>query len=138
MRETDSKWHWAMGAVVLLIIATMVAIVVLAQDAERNQTNTITLLLGLTSTTVVALLALLKAMSTSKDLTENTTTTNATAHTVTELANGSMDAKIRLAVAEVLAPHMVDPNVRAQLEVDTHTVDRLEQLQRQLRARLDE
>lgn len=136
--ETDNKWHWAIGAVVLLILGVFAAIVILATDARRNHTNTITLLLGLTTTTVVALLALLKSMANSRELEQNTRTTDATAHTVTELANGSMDSKIRLAVAEVLAPQLVDPGARDQLEADAHKRDELEVLHRKLRARLDE
>jgi hypothetical protein len=103
-----------------------------------DHTSVVTLLLGLTSTTVVALLALLKTLDNARELQHNTDATRETAHTVSELANGSMDAKIRLAVAEVLAPHLIDPGARPQLEADQHRTDDLTQLQRQLRNRLEE
>lgn len=135
--ETDNKWHWAIGAVVLLVLGVFAAIVALAMD-KRDHSATITLLLGLTSTTVLALLALLKTMDNARELEQNTSDTRATARTVTELANGSMDAKIRLAVAEVLAPQLVDPHARHQLEADQHQRAQLNDLQRELRRRLDE
>jgi hypothetical protein len=135
----SSQWRWAIGGSVLLVLGVVAAIVYLyAAQPRTDHTSVVTLLLGLTSTTVVALLALLKTMDNARELEANTTATNTTAHAVSELANGSMDAKIRLAVAEVLAPHLVDPTIHAQLEADQHTADDLSQLQRQLRNRLEE
>lgn len=139
MNGTDSKWRWAIGACVLLVLGVFAAIVYLyAAQPGADHTAVVTLLLGLTSTTVVALLALLKSMDNSAKLDENTVTTDTTAQAVSELANGSMDAKIRLAVAEVLAPHLVDPGARVQLEADQRQAESLEQIQRQLRNRLQE
>ena len=137
--RTDDKWHWAIGASVVLVLAAVAGIVLLhiIRPGEDHGSVT-TLLLGLTSTTVVALLALLKSMDNARELERNSANTEDTARTVSELANGAMDSKIRLAVAEVLAPHLVDPGVRPQLEVDEHKRDELDTLQQQLRARLDE
>lgn len=139
MNGTDSRWRWAIGASVLLVLGVFAAIVYLyAAQPTADHTTVVTLLLGLTSTTVVALLALLKTMDNANKLEANTTTTETTATAVAELANGSMDAKIRLAVAEVLAPHLVDPQARDQLAADQHRADELTQLHRQLRNRLQE
>lgn len=139
MNGTDNKWQWAIGACVLLVLGVFAAIIYLySAQPEVDHTSLVTLLLGLTSTTVVALLALLKSLDNSRELQQNSETTADTAHTVSELANGAMDSKIRLAVAEVLAPHLVDPAARPQLEADQHRSDDLTQLQRQLRNRLEE
>lgn len=138
-RGTDDKWRWAIGACVLMVLGVIAAIVFLyATQPEVDHTSVVTLLLGLTSTTVVALLALLKTLDNARELEHNSAATAATAHTVSELANGSMDAKIRLAVAEVLAPNLVDPKVQPQLREDRASTDELAQLQRQLRNRLEE
>lgn len=42
---------------------------------------------------------------------------------VTDLSNGLMDAKIRAAVAEVLKPALVDPDIHPQLEADRQRRD---------------
>lgn len=137
--RSDDQWHWAIGGSVLLVLGVFAAIVFLyATQPDRDHTTVVTLLLGLTSTTVVALLALLKSMDNARELAHNSRATDATAETVSELANGSMDSKIRLAVADVLAPHLVDPGVRPQLEVDQHKRSELEALQHKLRERLNE
>lgn len=139
MNGTDSKWRWAIGACVLLVLGVFAAIVYLySEQPNTDHTSVVTLLLGLTSTTVVALLALLKALDNSTKLAENTETTETVGRAVSELANGSMDAKIRLAVAEVLAPHLVDPSAQPQLEADEHSRERMEHVHAQLRQRLYE
>lgn len=140
MNGTDTKWRWAIGASVLLVLGVFAAIVYLyAAQPDTDHTSVVTLLLGLTSTTVVALLALLKSMDNSAKLDENTETTETTANAVAELANGSMDAKIRLAVAEVLAPHLVDPQYHTEAAADDERRRaRLEHVHSQLRQRLYE
>jgi hypothetical protein len=137
--RTDDKWHWAIGGSVLLVLGVFAAIVYLyAEHPERDHTQLVTILVGLTSTTVLALLALLRTMDNAAELRENTTTTQATAETVSELANGSMDAKIRLAMAEVLAPDLIDPDARATLAGDQQRRTALDVMSHQLRQRLSE
>ena len=138
--RTDSKWHWAIGGAVLLVLGVMLAIVLLyTLQPDEDHSSVVTLLIGLTSTSVLAMLALLKTLDNATELHANTATTEATAATVEHLANGSMDAKIRLAVAEVLHPEAIDPGVRPQLEVDRETRARLDQMVAdELRRRLDE
>lgn len=43
--------------------------------------------------------------------------------TVDDLANGKMDAKIRAAVADVIQPHLIDPAMDDQLELDRERRD---------------
>lgn len=137
--RTDSKWRWAIGGSVLLVVAVMVAIVLLSvMRPEADNSPTITLLIGLASTSVLAMLALLKTLDNADQLRENTADTKATARSIGELANGGMDAKIRLAVAEVLHPTATDPTISDQLRADVATRDKLDTLAEQLRARLDE
>lgn len=125
--RTDSKWHWAIGGATLLVLGVMAAIVALyTLRPEGDHSEVITLLIGLTSTSVLAMLALLKTLDNAHQLEANTTTTQATADAVGELANGGMDAKIRLAVAEVLRPEAVDPTTRHQLAADAETKRRLD------------
>ncbi len=45
---------------------------------------------------------------------------------VDKLRNGEMDAKLRAAVAEILAPHLIDPEALPQLEEDRATRDRVD------------
>lgn len=125
--RTDDKWHWAIGAATVLVLGVVTAIVWLYTALpERDHSTVVTLLLGLTSTTVVALLALLRSIDNGEQLKQNTEATVATAHTVSELANGSLDAKVRLAVAEVLQPQLIDPAAGAQLAEDKHQRARLD------------
>lgn len=136
--RTDDKWHWAIGGSVLLVLTVVVSIVYLhSTQPDRDHGTITTLLLGLTSTTVVALLALLKSIDNGDELRQNTATTTETAQAVSELANGSMDAKIRLAVAEVLAPDMVDPQARPQLAMDQQRRTELDAAATLLRRHLD-
>lgn len=137
--RTDSKWHWAIGGSVLLVLGVMLAIVLLqVMRPEGDNGETITLLIGLTSTSVLAMLALLKTLDNAAELHQNTSDTQATARSIGELANGGMDAKIRLAVAEVLHPSALDPTIKRQLAADELTRDKLDETVAQLRARLHE
>lgn len=138
--RTDSKWHWAIGGAVLLVLGVMTAItLLLVVQPDRDHGPTITLLIGLTSTSVLAMLALLKTLDNSRELERNTDTTRATARTVGELANGGMDAKIRLAVAEVLRPEAVDPEARGMLAEDARKREVLDAwVQDELRRRLED
>jgi hypothetical protein len=136
--RTDSKWHWAIGGSVLLVLGVMAAIVALSVMRQGDNSSTITLLIGLTSTSVLAMLALLKTLDNAAELHQNTADTQATAKSIGELANGGMDAKIRLAVAEVLSPDVLDPTIKRQLAADEATRDRLDTTVAQLRARLNE
>jgi hypothetical protein len=45
---------------------------------------------------------------------------------VDKLRNGEMDSKLRAAVAEILAPHLIDPEALPQLEEDRAVRDRVE------------
>lgn len=137
MDEKDTRWAWAIGGSVVLVIAVLGAIVTLAlADPAGDHTADNTLLLGLIPMVVVPLLALLKVADTGRDVRENKATTQATAKTVSELANGSMDAKIRLAVSQVVRDAMVDPEIHPQLAQDRRKLQELDQLAAELAARV--
>ena len=137
----DNRWAWAIGGCVVLVLGVVAAIVALSiAQPDTDHAATTTLLLGLVPMVAVPLLALLKVADTGRDVRQNKATTEATAKTVSELANGSMDAKIRLAVAQVLAPHAVadTPAAKRQLASDLQRVRDLDALAAELRKRVQD
>lgn len=135
--SSPDQWRWAIGGAVVMVLGLFACIVVLFTqgDPDRDPMPLVLALIGLASTVVLALLALLKVGETSRTAAE---TTKATASAVSELANGSMDAKIRLAVAEVLAPHLVDPGAIDGLATDRLRVRELDRVADDLRRRAAE
>lgn len=135
----DNRFTVAIIGVVSVVVAVFAAIVSLTiSQPDRDHTNEVTLLLGLAATVSTTLLALAKLATTSREVREQKQTSDATAQTVSELANGSMDAKIRLAVAQVLAPHAVDPGALDQLAQDRLRVRELDDLAADLKKRVSE
>lgn len=117
MRSDTARLAWIVVAVVVL--AAMVSVVVLVMEQEgRDSTVVGAMLIGFIGPTIVAMLALLKGLDTDAKVARQKAVTDSTHTAVAELANGSMDAKIRAAVAEVLPDAMVDPAIRPQLAED--------------------
>lgn len=85
--------------VISIAIGALAYLVAIGADQES-----LTLLIGLVGTLVTALIGLAR--------------TEQIKGTVDDLSNGKMDAKIRAGVAEVLAPHMIDPGAEDQLRDD--------------------
>lgn len=103
------------GVVFCFTVAAVVGLVVAAPEGSAVET-TITILLGSLASTVAALVALLKVDNVHD-------TVGKVAADTESLTNGLMDSKIRAAVAEVLAPGMVDPAARELLDADVERRD---------------
>lgn len=100
--------------VLVCFISAVGAAVFVAVPDGANTGSLVALMVGQLATTVPVLVSVFKV--------------NAVAHQVDEvaqdterLANGTGDAKIRAAVAAVLAPHLIDPAVKPQLAEDEIT-----------------
>lgn len=103
------------GAVFCFTVAGVVGLVIAAPEGA-NVEQTVTILLGSLASTIAALVALVKVNSVGG-------TVDQVARDTTALTNGLMDAKIRAAVADVLSPHLVDPEMSDRLAVDRETRD---------------
>lgn len=100
------------GAVVIFVatLATIVALALAVEDGARVE-SLVGLILPAAGTLLVALIALDKVVKVDEKLDE-------VGRQTTDLTNGLLDAKVRAAVADVLAPHMVDPAAEQQLVSD--------------------
>lgn len=138
MQNDTGRLAWIVGAIVVLA-AMVVTVVVLLESEGRDSTVVAAMLIGFIGPTIVAMLALLKGLDTDVKVSRQKAVTDSTHSAVAELANGSMDAKIRAAVAEVLPDTMVDPAIRPQLAVDRQRRDDLAHwVEAELQARLRE
>lgn len=93
------------GAIVCFTIAAVVTVAVAIPEGA-NTGSLIALLLANLASVIPALVAAARATQ--------------TATGVEALSNGTMDAKIRTALAEVMRPEAVDPAAKPQLAQDRH------------------
>lgn len=101
------------AGVVVIFVATLGTIVLLAfaiEDGARIE-SLVGLILPAAGTLLLALLALDRVAKVDEKI-------DRVGQQTTDLTNGLLDAKVRAAVADVLAPHMVDPAAEQQLVSD--------------------
>lgn len=94
-------------------IAAAVVIFVAVPDGA-NTGSLVALLLANLASTIPILVSVFKVNAVQNQVDE-------VAQDTERLANGTGDAKIRAAVAAVLAPHLIDPEAREQLAADEVT-----------------
>lgn len=101
------------AGVVVIFVATLGTIVALAfavEDGARME-SLVGLILPAAGTLLLALLALDRVAKVDEKI-------DRVGRQTTDLTNGLLDAKVRAAVADVLAPHLVDPAAEQQLDSD--------------------
>lgn len=87
----------------IVIVAALVAVtlILMSGTADKDTVGIVVVMVGTLLTTLVGLQR-----------------TEDVKRTVDDLANGKMDAKVRVATAEVLADDLIDPAIREQLVAD--------------------
>lgn len=111
--STMNRTTTLITGVVVIFIATLGTIVALAfavEDGARME-SLVGLILPATGTLLVTLLALDKVAKVDEKI-------DRVGQQTTDLTNGLLDAKVRAAVADVLAPSMVDPAAEQLLTSD--------------------
>lgn len=109
MKNQPSTAMIVAAAVVAGLCITSVTLIIITVDKTELPEGWLGLFLGFLSALLVAVVGLAKI-----DKIEG--------HVV-DLTNGKMDAKIRAGVAEVLANHLIDPAMTAQLIADRERRD---------------
>lgn len=105
-------------AAVVMFVATMATVIALAfaiDDGARVE-SLVGIILPAAASLVVAMLALVKISQVGDQVDKVSKQT-------TDLTNGLLDAKVRAAVADVLAPELVDPAAEQLLTSDRHRRD---------------
>jgi hypothetical protein len=100
--------------VLVCFVTAVGAAVFIAAPAGANTGSLVVILVGQLATVVPVMVSVVKVNTIANQVDE-------VAQDTERLANGTGDAKIRAAVAAVLAPHLIDPEIRPQLEADEVT-----------------
>lgn len=103
--------------VLVCFVTAIGAAVFIAAPAGANTGSLVVILVSNLATVIPVMVAAVKVNTIANQVDE-------VAQDTERLANGSGDAKIRSAVAAVLAPHLIDPGARQQLAQDELTNDR--------------
>lgn len=107
------------------VMGTVIALVLAVEDDAR-----VTSLLGLVLPALASLGVLLGSLYKLTAVAETAESTRERVEVIasqtTDLTNGGLDAKVRAAVADVLADHLIDPGATAQLGVDRARRSRME------------
>ena len=112
----------ASTTVLLVCITVLVSLVVAAAAAvyvfgPAHDGSIAAILISILAPTIASMVAVIKVGGVASQVSHVAQDTN-------QLANGLGDAKIRSAVADVLADHMVDPHAKQQLADDRERLER--------------
>lgn len=112
--KTSANLVWA---IVVLFIATLASVILLVWLVGVEASTALVASLVANLGTIVAVLANFQRTGVVEGKVDQVA---ADAH---DLVNGLLDAKVRAGVAEVLVPHMVDPEAAHQLRQDRARVE---------------
>lgn len=113
MQRISANLVWA---IVVLFVATLAAVVVLVALVGVDGSAALVASLAANLGTIVAVLANFQRTGVVEQK------VNQVASDAHDLVNGLLDAKVRAGVADVLQPHLIDPEADDQLERDRHRV----------------
>lgn len=116
MPRTDTAVLLVCVTVLVSIICGVAVVAFVFAPEGTNPTALAGVMVGALAPTIASMVAVVKVSGVSSQVADVAADTN-------KLANGLGDAKIRTAVADVLADDLVDPEAREQLAADRAKLD---------------